>query len=342
MSTMEQAKKTLISHFHLSIVSFTIVTLIVIKVCLFSIAMTLRWEHWLSAGFKTICVLLLVYEVLHELKNHLILAKDRINQVTYERSYHSVVTAVIMGALVTFFIINELHLDPVVASSIVGLIGAMASKRYQVPIYCGSFVGMSSMALYGGYQNFLFSAILAGTLFLISGNIFSGSGGKLGIIAFWGTLLYAMLTGNAYTMAPVESGALNHWIFLYLMSGAMVTFLINRLSRLNAVESSALIGLIAGLVLPIVHGASGGLLASVVFCGSFIGMSSHGRLASMRQVIGAAAVAAIFFIYTQNVFVGLGGKLGVIAFTSVFVVNGYLKVRSYRFSVKPSMGREIS
>lgn len=333
---MKKAKNDLLSHYNLAIISFTVFTVVALKLSLFSILTTIRWEHWLPAGFKLLCILLLTLEILHEFRKNLLTEKHKINRISYERSYHSVVTAVMMGALVTFFIINELGIAPVVASSLVGLIGAMSSKRYHLPIYCGSFVGMSSMILYGGYQNFLFSAILAGMLFLISGSVFPGSGGKLGIIAFCGTLLYAMATGNAYAVVPLEEITAHHWIFFYLILGAATSWSLHHLTRLNAVESSAVIGLIAGLMLPMLHGTTGSLLASVAFCGSFIGMSSPGRLVSIKHVIGAAGIAALFFIYTQTIFVGLGGKLGVIAFISIYVVNGFEKVRTASISFKTS------
>jgi hypothetical protein len=275
---------------------------------------------------KTLAFLFLIYEVIHECRKNLILEKDKINDIVYERSYYSVVTAVIIGALVTFFMSNELGLGPVVASSVVGLTGAMASKKYQIPIYCGSFVGMSSILMYGDYQSLLFSAIISGIFFLIAGSVFSGFGGKLGVIAFGGTMMYSIITGNAYVVEPFPTESVNVLIVLYMSIGAVVTYIIHHKSRLSAVESSAVIGLLAGLLLPMLYGASGNFLAVVMFCGSFIGMSSNDRLANLSHVVGSAAISAVFFIYTQNIFVGLGGKLGAIAFISILSINGAIKV----------------
>lgn len=313
-------------NFNCSVISFSIFSAIAVKLVLFSTVMAIRWEHWLPMVLKTIALLFLIYEVLHECKKNLILEKDKINAIVYERSYYSVVTAVLIGALVTFFMSNELGLGPVVASSVVGLTGAMASKKYQIPIYCGSFVGMSSILMYGDYQSLLFSAIISGILFLIAGSVFSGFGGKLGVIAFGGTMTYSIITGNAYVVAPFQTEAANSLIFLYMIMGAVATYIIHHKSRLSAVESSAVIGLIAGLVLPMLYEASGNYLAVVMFCGSFIGMSSSDRLVNMSHVVVSGTLAALFFIYTQNIFIGLGGKLGAIAFVSILSINGAIKI----------------
>ena len=313
-------------NFKFSIISFSIFSAIAVKLVLFSTVMAFRWEHWLLMVLKTLAFLFLIYEVIHECRKNLILEKDKINDIVYERSYYSVVTAVIIGALVTFFMSNELGLGPVIASSVVGLTGAMASKKYQIPIYCGSFVGMSSILMYGDYQSLLFSAIISGVLFLIAGSVFSGFGGKLGVIAFSGTMTYSIITGDAYVVAPFPTETANILIVLYMIMGAVATYIIHHKSRLSAVESSAVIGLVAGLLLPMSYGASGNFLAVIMFCGSFIGMSSSDRLTNLSHVVGSGTIAAVFFIYTQNIFVGLGGKLGAIAFISILSINGAIKV----------------
>ena len=288
-------------NYKVSIISFGIFTAIAVKLAVFSTAIAFRWEHWLPMILKTIALLFLVYEVIHECRN-LILDKDKINDIVYERSYYSVVTAVLAGAIITFFMSNELNLGPVVASGVVGLIGAMASRKYEIPIYCGSFVGMSSIVMYGDYQSLLFSAIISGVLFLIAGSVFSGFGGKLGMIAFGGTMTYSIIIGEAYVVAPFPTESTNGLIALYLIIGAVAAYIIHHRSRLSAVESSAVTGLVGGLLLPMIYGSSGDFLAVVLFCGSFIGMSSRDRLNSLCHVIVSGAMAAMFFYpYTEYI-----------------------------------------
>lgn len=318
-------------NFKFSIISFSIFSAIAIKLVLFSTAMAIRWEHWFPMVLKTIALLFVIYEIIHEYKKNLILDKNRINNIVYERSYYSVVTAVLTGAIITFFMSTELGLGPVVASSVVGLVGAMASKKYEVPIYCGSFVGMSSLLMYGDYQSLLFSAIISGILFLIAGSVFSGFGGKLGVIAFGGTMTYSIITGNAYVIAPFPTESINGLICLYIISGGVVTYVIHHKSRLSAVESSAVTGLIGGLLLPMIYGPLGNFLTILLFCGSFIGMSSKDRLNNLSHVILSGSIASMFFIYTQNIFLGLGGKLGVIAFISILSINGGIKMSGLIF-----------
>jgi hypothetical protein len=146
------------------------------------------------------------------------------------------------------------------------------------------------------------------------------------VIAFSGTMTYSIITGDAYVVAPFPTETANILIVLYMIMGAVATYIIHHKSRLSAVESSAVIGLVAGLLLPMSYGASGNFLAVIMFCGSFIGMSSSDRLTNLSHVVGSGTIAAVFFIYTQNIFVGLGGKLGAIAFISILSINGAIKV----------------
>jgi hypothetical protein len=46
----------------------------------------------------------------------------------------------------------------------------------------------------------------------------------------------------------------------------------------------------------------------------------------MSHVIVTGTIAAVFFIYTQNILMGLGGKLGAIAFVSMLSMNGAIKI----------------
>jgi len=318
-------------NYKVSIISFSIFSAIAVKLTLFSTAMAIKWEHWLPMILKIAAFLFLLYEVVHECKKNLISEKDKINDIVYERSYYSVVTAVLAGALITFFMSHELNLGPVVASGVVGLIGAMASKKYEVPIYCGSFVGMSSILMFGDYQSLLFSAIISGMFFLIAGSVFSGFGGKLGMIAFGGTMTYSIVTGNAYVVSAFTGEVSNGIIVVFMILGAVATYLVHHQSRLSAVESAAVTGVIGGLILPMMYGTSGNFLAVVLYCGSFIGMSSKDRLNNLNHVVLSAFTASVFFIYTQNIFIGLGGKLGAIAFVSILSINGAIKVGASLF-----------
>jgi uncharacterized membrane protein YeaQ/YmgE (transglycosylase-associated protein family) len=96
------------------------------------------------------------------------------------------------GAVITF-LLQKYGLSGVVASCIVGLIGALIgylAKSTHLPliIFAGSFVGMTSTAI-GTIPMIIIGGALSGLLYKLSLNIFAGFGGRLGTIAFISTVI---------------------------------------------------------------------------------------------------------------------------------------------------------
>jgi len=110
--------------------------------------------------------------------------------------------AVVVGAVVTFYLNNHVGLGAVVAAGIVGILGYVVAPKYEVPIYCGSFVGMSSASVYD-LEHLLIASVLAGIIFVITKRIFKGVGGKLGTVALIGGVLTAVITGREFTKSSL-------------------------------------------------------------------------------------------------------------------------------------------
>ncbi len=96
------------------------------------------------------------------------------------------------GAIATF-ILQKNGFSAVVASSIIGLIGAGIGHYFSMPnltavIFAGSFVGMTNISL-GSMTNISAAGVLTGLIYSLSLNIFSGLGGRLGTIAFISTTI---------------------------------------------------------------------------------------------------------------------------------------------------------
>ena len=62
-------------------------------------------------------------------------------------------------------------------------------------------------------------------------------------------------------------------------------------------------------------------LPPALYCGAFIGMSSSAVTPSIYFVIAAGMVAGLFYMFSKNLFLGVGGKLGTIAFVGVVTVS---------------------
>lgn len=108
----------------------------------------------------------------------------------------------ILGALSTYWLNSEYNLGAVLASGIVGLLSSFIPfinrrsdllREVPVPMYCGSFVGMTAPFIANGYTFIFFSGLICGIILIISKGIFQGYGGKLGTVAFGGVSVASLI-----------------------------------------------------------------------------------------------------------------------------------------------------
>ena len=297
----------------LSVLSFILLSLSFIE--------TLRLHPFLSA-FKGLIILGLVYGLYEEWRRaSSIPAEAR----TWDRSDLYDYLAVFGGAVVTFFINVELGHGPVAASGIVGILGAAALKKHAVPIFCGSFVGMASPAVFLSYYCIVTAGAVAAAVYILSRDVFNGFGGKLGTIAFTGCLSASLITGSPLLRLPAPGWDIGWMIVLYSIAGATVTYTLSTRLQNGPVMASAIVGLMAGLFLPIIHGAyPGDTLAVMVFCASFAGMSGTDRFRNELPIALSGIFCGLIFIYSTPYLGGAGGKLGTIAFGSVIAMRGLM------------------
>ena len=95
------------------------------------------------------------------------------------------------GAVITF-LLQRYGVSAVVASSLVGLLGALIgfliSNTYlPAVVFVGSFVGMTALHM-GSLPLIIVAGVSAGLLYSVSLDILPGYGGRLGTIAFVATL----------------------------------------------------------------------------------------------------------------------------------------------------------
>lgn len=263
---------------------------------------------------------LLIFEGYKEIKN-------RINSIKYTKNDENErwlikladFLAVVVSAIVTFYLNNHVGLGAVVAAGIVGILGFVVAPKYEMPIYCGSFVGMSSANVYD-FEHLLIASVLAGIIFVITKRVFKGFGGKLGTVALIGAVLSAVVTGREFTKSSLPRWEVGFLIMIFAVIGILATYILNVRYGKSPVLSSATVGLIGGLVLPEIFPEIGPILALVVICASFAGMSSKERLPNEFYAIIAGIFCGIIFIFSAPYFGGAGGKLGTIAFGAVIAV----------------------
>lgn len=103
----------------------------------------------------------------------------------------------LVGAVLTFVLSIELGLGAVVASAVVGLVGAQVVKgRDQLVLYLGAFVGMSSALRFPTYTPLLSAGLLGGLFYELLEEVWEGCGGRLGTIAAAAVLVVLAVTGG--------------------------------------------------------------------------------------------------------------------------------------------------
>lgn len=110
-----------------------------------------------------------------------------------------------LGALGTFQL-QKVGLSPVVASCVIGLLGAltgylMKNEDLAMVIFAGSFVGMTTVSI-ASLPIMLIAGLACGILYVLTEPIFVGYGGKLGAIAF---VSVAIVLG-LFMILPKEAG----------------------------------------------------------------------------------------------------------------------------------------
>lgn len=223
-------------------------------------------------------------------------------------------SAVVGGGLVTYVVSCDLGLGAVAASGLIGLIGALILPEQAVAIYCGSFVGMVSPALLNNHHEVLVAGLVGGVVYILAEGTLQGFGGKLGTIAFTGTVLTGVGLGRDFVSAELPPLPVAWQILVCATGAAVVTYWLSVDLDHGPVVGSSVVGLVGGLVLPALAPEVGPLLAVVVICASFTGMSSPSRIPGHLWMTLAGVVTGIIFIYSLPVLGGAGGKLGTKAF----------------------------
>jgi hypothetical protein len=231
--------------------------------------------------------------------------------------------SVIVGAVAAFFANIELGHGGVIGSSIVGITSAVVVPSYAVAMFCGSFIGMASPAVFASYPQLLLAAAVSAVIFVWAQDVFIGFGGKLGTTAFAGSIAAAFILDAPLvhlSIPPVRDMPL---IIVFSIAGVLLTFWIHTTLKHDAVTASSLVGLLAGLTLPIFFGEDEGTtLAVIVFCASFAGMSTKDRIPNWLFLLAVGIVTGLMFIFSIPYIGGAGGKLGTVAFAALLSVTG--------------------
>ncbi len=231
----------------------------------------------------------------------------------------------IVGVFATYSLVHLFDISVVIASSFIGLLGHFLLKKYEVPIYCGSFAGMVSVALFGFFEVAILALVCAFVYAHIS-PLFSGYGGKLGTIAFISSLIVHSLFLDEFAVVDTDFHLL--LLLLTALVGVVSTFYLQHQMKTSAVFASALTSSVFALLVIYALPAYAGY-AIVFFSASFIGMSSKKRLPGAFFVVFSGLTLGFVYYLFVSLFNGLGGKLGLMAFISVIITMSISKVYEF-------------
>ncbi len=241
---------------------------------------------------------------------------------------------VFIGGILACIICRDFKLGAVVGASLVGIIAYLVVPKYAVPVYCGAFVGMTSNALLFTRSEVAIASAIAGIIFVLSSYVFGGFGGKLGTIAFISTIITSLILGREFIVAPIFETNAILLIILVSLIATPLTYYFNVIRGNGPVLASAFVGLLGGLILPIIP-EIGGTLAVVAICASFAGMTAKARCPKIWMMLVAGLLIGVIFVYSTPIFGGAGGKLGTIAFGSVMAVYGFLSLLAKKSDKEP-------
>lgn len=234
--------------------------------------------------------------------------------------------AVFVGSILSFYLNNNLGLGLVIGSALVGLLAVLVAPKYAVPVYCGSFAGMSSAALFPEFTGIILVSVIAGLVYVICRDVFGGFGGKLGAMGFMSAIAAGLILGRTFASPAIPSLNTDLWLILFAFFAAPLTFYLNAYLNNGPVLASSAIGLLGGIVLPALFPEIGGQLAVVVICASFAGMTSKARCPKFWYMLIAGLFSGFLFVLSVPLLGGCGGKLGTIGFTSIMSVLGFVKI----------------
>ncbi|MFT4205319.1 MAG: hypothetical protein QM610_15550 [Chitinophagaceae bacterium] len=137
--------------------------------------------------------------------------------------------------------------------------------------------------------------------------------------------LVAVFLWVAYMKAPLhhhEHDVEDSLVAVWVPVGAVGCYCVSTQLQLGNVIGAGLTGTL-GSFLPNMKKDSAYLskLPPAIYCGAFVGMSSTSIAPSLGFILAAGTLAGVLLLYSKSLFLGVGGKLGTLAFASVVIVS---------------------
>ena len=114
-------------------------------------------------------------------------------------------------------------------------------------------------------------------------------------------------------------------IMIISVLASCITYYININLKKGIVMASAIVTLFSGIILPYIFPNIGVTLATVATTSSYAAMVSKEKFPKITDMVFVGVIVGVIFILFQDVFVGVGGRLGTMAAISGFTWLGIKK-----------------
>ena len=115
-------------------------------------------------------------------------------------------------------------------------------------------------------------------------------------------------------------------IIIVSVLASCITYFININLKKGGVMASAIVTLFSGIVLPYIFPNIGLTLATVATTSSYAAMVSKEKFPKITDMVFVGVIVSVVFVLFQDVFVGVGGRLGTMAAISGFTWLGIKKI----------------
>jgi hypothetical protein len=229
--------------------------------------------------------------------------------------------ALVIASIATYYLHELSFVSPVLASGIIGLIGGICFKKQAKAIFAGSFVGMASLAVYSLIP-LIFASIGAAFLYVLAIHGMKGVGGKLGTIAFFGSIMVWGLFDISFSPVNLIGFNLFPWFGFVGIIAAISVRVLTKIKGIDVVIGSSLVGVVLGIIFGLIPFGISPYLAICGYGASFVGMSDEKQMPSLLWLGFGGLIFAIIYHSAFPLFNGAGGKLGMMALISTLVTLG--------------------
>ncbi|KRX09608.1 hypothetical protein PPERSA_08640 [Pseudocohnilembus persalinus] len=228
-----------------------------------------------------------------------------------------------LGVILTWQTTQNLGIQNVLSSSLQGLVMSSIIHEDFDCHFSATFAGMTSYASFVG--------LIHSILFILAKPFFLGIGGKLGSISMIASLLGCLLIEGLERKSYVYPLFDKKYYFqdmskksyidpIFCILGSILTLLIRKHTKVknHLVFASCVVGASASFLVPIFCKSKAYQdIITVIYVGSFVGMSAEGRVGGFFGFFLAGLFTG-YFLYGLNGTFLVGGKYGFSAFLGVY------------------------